>query len=212
MTHHSYSADHACDPDGFNTEATAAPPRDGHRELPRERYPVRDGQQPTTRQSARAPVESGADRPTEPHGRPGAAATMTPPGSWASPLPGAPGHPNGNGAAEGAGPSTGEPAGDPVPALFTPAQAAELLQVPESWLRRRAARRLVPCTFLGKHLRFSRADLDQILAEAARPATPAPRAASGTSAVPRRRGRPRARARMDVRRPDAGKRTHSSGA
>jgi excisionase family DNA binding protein len=96
--------------------------------------------------------------------------------------------------------------------LFTPTQAAELLQVPESWLRRRAARRLVPCTFLGKHLRFSRANLDQILADAARPATINPRAASGTSAAPRRRGRPPARARIDVRRPDPGKRTHSFGA
>ncbi len=91
----------------------------------------------------------------------------------------------------------GYPAGDPVPTLFTPAQAADLLQVPESWLRRRAARRLVPCTFLGKHLRFSRADLDQILADAARPATPARAPASGTSAAPRRRGRPPARARID---------------
>jgi hypothetical protein len=32
--------------------------------------------------------------------------------------------------------------------LYTPAQAAALLQVPESWLRRRAAARQVPCTFL----------------------------------------------------------------
>jgi excisionase family DNA binding protein len=85
--------------------------------------------------------------------------------------------------------------------LFTPTQAAELLQVPESWLRRRAARRLVPCTFLGKHLRFSRANLDQILADAARPATTNPRTTSGTGAPPRRRGRPRSRARTDCRRP-----------
>jgi excisionase family DNA binding protein len=50
--------------------------------------------------------------------------------------------------------------------LYTPAQAAALLQVPESWLRRRAAQRRVACTFLGKHLRFSRADLDAIVATA----------------------------------------------
>jgi hypothetical protein len=70
---------------------------------------------------------------------------------------------------------------------------------------------LVPCTFLGKHLRFSRTNLDQILTDAARPATTSPRAASGTGAAPRRRGRPPAHARMDLRRPDPAKRTHSSG-
>lgn len=53
--------------------------------------------------------------------------------------------------------------------LFTPAQAAELLQVRESWLRRRAAKRTVPCTFLGKHLRFSAGNLQQIASDAARP-------------------------------------------
>lgn len=54
--------------------------------------------------------------------------------------------------------------------MFSPAQAAALLQVRESLLRRRAARRLVPCTFLGKHLRFSRDNLEQIAAAAVRPA------------------------------------------
>ncbi|MCO5996718.1 hypothetical protein NE234_25470 [Actinoallomurus sp. WRP9H-5] len=33
-----------------------------------------------------------------------------------------------------------------------------------SWLRRKAAARAIPCTFLGKHLRFSRADLEAIVA------------------------------------------------
>lgn len=60
--------------------------------------------------------------------------------------------------------------GASAPELFTPAQAAALLKVPESWLRRRAARHQVPCTMLGKHLRFSTANLDQIVADAARPA------------------------------------------
>jgi excisionase family DNA binding protein len=54
--------------------------------------------------------------------------------------------------------------------LLTPAQAAEVLQVRESWLRRRAAERRVPCCFVGKHLRFSRADLEAIAADGARPA------------------------------------------
>lgn len=48
--------------------------------------------------------------------------------------------------------------------LYTPGAAAELLAVPESWLRRKAGRRLIPCTFLGKHLRFSAADLAEITA------------------------------------------------
>ncbi|MEV4481850.1 helix-turn-helix domain-containing protein [Micromonospora coxensis] len=55
--------------------------------------------------------------------------------------------------------------------LYTPAEAAALLRVPESWLRRRAGRRHIPCTFLGKHLRFSTADLAAIIAAAAEPAT-----------------------------------------
>jgi excisionase family DNA binding protein len=49
--------------------------------------------------------------------------------------------------------------------LYTPAEAAELLRVRESWLRRRAAARQIPCTFLGKHLRFSAADLAGIVAQ-----------------------------------------------
>jgi excisionase family DNA binding protein len=47
--------------------------------------------------------------------------------------------------------------------LYTPEQAAELLGVKPSWLRRKAAARAVPCTFVGKHLRFSRTDLEAIM-------------------------------------------------
>ncbi|GGP87127.1 hypothetical protein GCM10010185_71100 [Saccharothrix coeruleofusca] len=54
--------------------------------------------------------------------------------------------------------------------LFTPARAAELLAVRESWLRRKAGRREVPCTFVGKHLRFSAEDLRAIVAGGPRPA------------------------------------------
>lgn len=50
-----------------------------------------------------------------------------------------------------------------LPRLHTPAAAAQLLSVPESWLRRKAGLRLIPCTFLGKHLRFSDADLAAII-------------------------------------------------
>ena len=54
--------------------------------------------------------------------------------------------------------------------LYTPEQAALKLQIRASWLRRKAAARLIPCTFLGKHLRFSPADLAAIVAAAAEPA------------------------------------------
>ncbi len=59
---------------------------------------------------------------------------------------------------------------DDGPLLYTPAEAAQRLRVRESWLRKKAAARQVPCTFLGKHLRFSAADLATIVAASARPA------------------------------------------
>lgn len=64
------------------------------------------------------------------------------------------------------------------PRLHTPAEAAELLKVPESWLRKKVAARLIPCTFLGKHLRFSDEDLTKIVQSGAKQAvtqTPSPR-------------------------------------
>lgn len=71
--------------------------------------------------------------------------------------------------------------GDEAPRLHKPDQAAALLNVPASWLRKKAAARAIPCTFLGKHLRFSDADLDQIIADGAKePATTRrPRQTSG---------------------------------
>jgi excisionase family DNA binding protein len=59
---------------------------------------------------------------------------------------------------------------DHQPLLYTPAEAAQRLRVRESWLRKKAAARDVPCTFLGKHLRFSPTDLATIVAASARPA------------------------------------------
>jgi hypothetical protein len=53
--------------------------------------------------------------------------------------------------------------------LLTAEQAATLLQVRPSWLRRKAAARAVPCRYLGKHLRFSRADIHAIADASARP-------------------------------------------
>ena len=65
--------------------------------------------------------------------------------------------------------TTASPAGEAV-LLYTPTEAARLLRVRESWLRKKAAARDIPCTFLGKHLRFSPADLAAIVAASARPA------------------------------------------
>jgi excisionase family DNA binding protein len=58
--------------------------------------------------------------------------------------------------------------------LYTPREAAARLAMPESWLRRKAGQRLIPCTKLGKHLRFSPDDLARITqngAQAARTVT-----------------------------------------
>jgi excisionase family DNA binding protein len=40
--------------------------------------------------------------------------------------------------------------------LYTEGEAAALLRIRESWLRRKVAARLIPSTFLGRHLRFPR--------------------------------------------------------
>jgi len=47
--------------------------------------------------------------------------------------------------------------------LHTPAEAAQILKVRESWLRNKAAARIIPCTFIGKHLRFSDADIAELM-------------------------------------------------
>ena len=62
--------------------------------------------------------------------------------------------------------------------LHTPAEAAKILKVRESWLRAKAAARVIPCTFVGKHLRFSTGYLVQIMTDGARqPVTSRGRAA-----------------------------------
>jgi excisionase family DNA binding protein len=70
--------------------------------------------------------------------------------------------------------------------LRTAAQAAQLLAVPESWLRRKAAARAIPCTFLGKHLRFSPADLTAISGQGAEPGRARPPTAHRHPHGPRR--------------------------
>ena len=52
--------------------------------------------------------------------------------------------------------------------LHTPAEAAGNFNIRESWLRPKAAARVIPCTFVGKHLRFSDDDIAQIMAHGAR--------------------------------------------
>ncbi len=52
--------------------------------------------------------------------------------------------------------------------LYTSAEAAGILKVRESWLKTKAAARLIPCTFIGKHLRFSDDDVAEIMKAGAR--------------------------------------------
>jgi excisionase family DNA binding protein len=52
--------------------------------------------------------------------------------------------------------------------LYTVAEAASILKVRESWLKTKAAARLIPCTFIGKHLRFSDDDVAEIMKAGAR--------------------------------------------
>ena len=73
---------------------------------------------------------------------------------------------------EAASGSTGQAAApDPSVQLYTAEQAAALLQISPWWLRRKATARQVPCTFVGKYLRFSTADLEHIIRAGAHPAT-----------------------------------------
>ena len=52
--------------------------------------------------------------------------------------------------------------------LHTVAEAAGILRVRESWLKTKAAARLIPCTLIGKHLRFSDDDITEIMRAGAR--------------------------------------------
>ena len=52
--------------------------------------------------------------------------------------------------------------------LHTAAEAAGILKVRESWLKAKASARLIPCTFVGKHLRFSDDDIANIVRAGAR--------------------------------------------
>jgi excisionase family DNA binding protein len=58
--------------------------------------------------------------------------------------------------------------------LLTVEEAAELLSVPVSWLKKRVANHAVPCTRLGRHIRFTREQLAGIVEAAADPAAVMP--------------------------------------
>ncbi len=61
--------------------------------------------------------------------------------------------------------------------LLTIPEAARVLAVPESWLRERVRLRRVPHRRLGKHVRFSATDLEQIVERAAQQVAPRRRVA-----------------------------------
>jgi hypothetical protein len=66
--------------------------------------------------------------------------------------------------------------------LHTVAEAAGILKVRESWLKTKASARLIPCTFVGKHLRFSDDDIAKIIRAGERqPVTSRERRANGRS-------------------------------
>lgn len=54
-----------------------------------------------------------------------------------------------------------------APVLYTTAEAAAILRVSESYLKKAAGARIVPCRRMGRLVRFSDDDLAQIVAAAA---------------------------------------------
>jgi excisionase family DNA binding protein len=58
--------------------------------------------------------------------------------------------------------------------LHTPEEAARILTIKESWLRRKAGTGAIPSTLVGKHLRFSETDLRDIVERFHRPSRAAP--------------------------------------
>src|SRR5450755_887209 len=57
--------------------------------------------------------------------------------------------------------------------LHTAAEAARILKIRESWLKTKASARVIPCTFVGKHLRFSDDDIAEIMRARGSPSPPA---------------------------------------
>jgi excisionase family DNA binding protein len=59
-----------------------------------------------------------------------------------------------------------------VTRLYSISEAAEVLNVPVTWLRDKVTARQVPHTRLGRHVRFTEAHLAQIIAEGERRVAP----------------------------------------
>jgi excisionase family DNA binding protein len=58
--------------------------------------------------------------------------------------------------------------------LYSIKEAAEVLNVPFTWLRDKVTARQVPHTRLGRHVRFTEAHLAEIVADGEQPAGAAP--------------------------------------
>jgi excisionase family DNA binding protein len=67
----------------------------------------------------------------------------------------------------------------PSDRLMTTEEAADFLCVSYSWLKKAAQRREVPCTHIGRAVRFSRTQVEEIVAAGEQPTIQAQR---GTSA------------------------------
>jgi excisionase family DNA binding protein len=65
--------------------------------------------------------------------------------------------------------------------LMTISEAAEVLNVPEGWLRKKVSAGAVPFTRLGKHVRFSHDHLDRLIASGEAPTCQERPATSGIS-------------------------------
>lgn len=53
--------------------------------------------------------------------------------------------------------------------LFTIQEAAEALRIPISWLYERTRRNAIPCRRIGKYVRFSQRDLNEIIESSEQP-------------------------------------------
>lgn len=88
-------------------------------------------------------------------------------------------------------PSSGVPTDPVATLLYTIAEAAALLHVPEGWLRKKVTAGSVPHTRLGKHVRFTADHLRRIVdAGEVEPADPSPGTGQGLSPRALRRAHP----------------------
>jgi excisionase family DNA binding protein len=88
----------------------------------------------------------------------------------------------------GAAPADGGAASVEPAALLSIEDAARVLNVPVHWLRKKVTAREVPHTRLGKHVRFTRAHLDEIVAAGEQPVVAVTRLSDGVSRRARRTG------------------------